>query len=158
MTRPVPCLYTAFKMTRFDSAIAESRARLVFPHESRVPFGRIRTACAIALHMHQPRIPAGGNDLHAAALISNLQYIDGRFCTDNLWWLRARGGDIVLGPMQAASSKIHDLALARRVPADTRDDHGVFRLLSPQARGGSRWGRACAPAAGLKCSVARSTY
>jgi hypothetical protein len=58
-----------------ESAIAESRARPVFLHESRIPFDRIRSAAAIALHMHQPLIPAGGNDLHTAALISNLQYM-----------------------------------------------------------------------------------
>lgn len=42
---------------------------------SRVDFGGIRAACAVALHMHQPLIPAGGDDLHTAALISNLQYM-----------------------------------------------------------------------------------
>jgi hypothetical protein len=36
-------------------------------------FGEIRSAFAIALHMHQPLIPAGGSDLRTAALIGNLQ-------------------------------------------------------------------------------------
>jgi hypothetical protein len=40
-----------------------------------VDFGQIRAACAIALHMHQPLIPAGGGDLKTAAIIGNLQYM-----------------------------------------------------------------------------------
>lgn len=38
-------------------------------------FDHLKSACAVALHMHQPLIPAGGNDVHTAALISNLQYM-----------------------------------------------------------------------------------
>jgi hypothetical protein len=56
-----------------ERAIAESASRSVFLDESRVPFERIRSACAIALHMHQPLTPTGGDDLHTAALIGNLQ-------------------------------------------------------------------------------------
>jgi Glycosyl hydrolase family 57 len=37
------------------------------------PFAGVSSACAVALHMHQPLIPAGGSDLGTAALISNLQ-------------------------------------------------------------------------------------
>jgi hypothetical protein len=55
--------------------LAEARDRPVFLPESRIPFGRIRSACAVALHMHQPLIPAGGGELATAALISNLQYM-----------------------------------------------------------------------------------
>jgi hypothetical protein len=40
-----------------------------------VDFGQVRAACAIALHMHQPLIPAGGGELSTAAIISNLQYM-----------------------------------------------------------------------------------
>lgn len=36
---------------------------------------QIRAACAIALHMHQPLIPAGGGDLASAPIISNLQHM-----------------------------------------------------------------------------------
>jgi len=56
-------------------AIAAARESPVFLDESRIPFDRIRSASAIALHMHQPLIPAGGDDLRTAALISNLQYM-----------------------------------------------------------------------------------
>ena len=40
-----------------------------------VDLDAIRSASAIALHMHQPLIPAGGDDLQTAAIISNLQYM-----------------------------------------------------------------------------------
>jgi len=43
--------------------------------ESGIDFGRLRSAFAIALHMHQPLIPAGGSDLQTAAVISNLKYM-----------------------------------------------------------------------------------
>ena len=39
------------------------------------PFAGIQSAFAIALHMHLPLIPAGGNALRTAALISNLRYM-----------------------------------------------------------------------------------
>jgi len=41
--------------------------------ESQVDFDKANSAFAIALHMHQPLIPAGGDDLRTAAIISNLQ-------------------------------------------------------------------------------------
>jgi hypothetical protein len=56
----------------------------VFLPESGIDFGRIRSACAIALHMHQPLIPAGGGDLHTAEIISNLKYMmDNQYIGDN---------------------------------------------------------------------------
>jgi len=58
-----------------ERTVAEARGRTVFLEESRIPFDRIRSACAIALHMHQPLVPAGGDDLRTAALISNLQFM-----------------------------------------------------------------------------------
>ncbi len=58
-----------------ERVIAEARERPVFLAESRAPFDRIRSACAIALHMHQPLVPAGGEDLRSAALIGNLQFM-----------------------------------------------------------------------------------
>nr|VFK27051.1 MAG: hypothetical protein BECKMB1821G_GA0114241_10255 [Candidatus Kentron sp. MB]VFK31375.1 MAG: hypothetical protein BECKMB1821I_GA0114274_10236 [Candidatus Kentron sp. MB]VFK75454.1 MAG: hypothetical protein BECKMB1821H_GA0114242_10236 [Candidatus Kentron sp. MB] len=38
-------------------------------------FSEIKSAFSIALHMHQPLIPAGGNDLQSAGIIGNLQYM-----------------------------------------------------------------------------------
>lgn len=45
------------------------------PIAAHLDFGRVRSATAIALHMHQPLIPAGGGDLGTADLISNLQHM-----------------------------------------------------------------------------------
>ncbi|HRZ23790.1 MAG TPA: glycosyl hydrolase family 57 [Candidatus Contendobacter sp.] len=73
----------------------------VFLPESRIDFGRIRAACAIALHMHQPLIPAGGGDLTTAAIISNLKYMmDNQGIGDNhnasvFHWCYKRIGEFV---------------------------------------------------------------
>jgi hypothetical protein len=40
-------------------------------------FREVRSAFAVALHMHQPLIPAGGGDLRSASLVSNLQHMLG---------------------------------------------------------------------------------
>lgn len=56
-------------------AAIRDRPGAVFKPSSPIPFDRIKSACAIALHMHQPLIPAGGDDLATAGLISNLQYM-----------------------------------------------------------------------------------
>jgi hypothetical protein len=50
-----------------------NRPDTVYLQNSDIDFNNIRSACAIALHMHQPLIPAGGDDLQTAALIGNLQ-------------------------------------------------------------------------------------
>src|SRR5215468_9369946 len=42
---------------------------------SPIDFNRVRSACAVALHMHQPLIPAGGSELNTAEIISNLDYM-----------------------------------------------------------------------------------
>ncbi len=60
---------------RIEAALRESAGRSVFLGESGVDFGRIKSACAVALHMHQPLIPAGGGDPRTAAIISNLKYM-----------------------------------------------------------------------------------
>jgi hypothetical protein len=44
-------------------------------HDGGDRFAGSRTAWAIALHMHRPLIPAGGEDLRTAPLVGNLQYI-----------------------------------------------------------------------------------
>jgi glycosyl hydrolase family 57 len=54
-------------------ALTESRGKTV--SVPRLDFARIRSACAVGLHMHQPLIPAGSEDLRTAAIISNLQYM-----------------------------------------------------------------------------------
>jgi len=54
---------------------ARKRSGPIYLSESGIDFGRIRSAFSIALHMHQPLIPAGGGDLQTAAVISNLKYM-----------------------------------------------------------------------------------
>lgn len=57
-----------------SEAVHRHSGPVYLPH-STVHFDSIKSACAIALHMHQPLIPAGGGDLGTAAIISNLQYM-----------------------------------------------------------------------------------
>ena len=47
----------------------------LFLEESKIDFSAIQAASTIALHMQQPLIPAEGEPLTEAALISNLQYM-----------------------------------------------------------------------------------
>jgi hypothetical protein len=58
-----------------DSAVEKTKQQQLYLDKSRIDFSKIRSAFSIALHMHQPLIPAGGDDLKTAALISNLQYM-----------------------------------------------------------------------------------
>jgi hypothetical protein len=86
---------------QIGKAIAEGASRPVFLPESRIDFSRIRSACAIALHMHQPLIPAGGGDLHSAGIIGNLQYMrDNQGIGDNhnapvFQWCYKRMGEFI---------------------------------------------------------------
>jgi hypothetical protein len=78
-----------------------NRPNLVFKNSSPVHFGRIKSACAIALHMHQPLIPAAGGDLRTAGIISNLQYMmENQHIGDNhnapvFHWCYKRMGEFV---------------------------------------------------------------
>jgi Glycosyl hydrolase family 57 len=60
---------------QLESALRASRSQPVFRPESRIDFGSIKSAFAIALHMHQPLIPAGGGNLATAEIISNLKHM-----------------------------------------------------------------------------------
>jgi Glycosyl hydrolase family 57 len=55
--------------------VIKNRPATVYLNGPTVDFNRIDSACAVALHMHQPLIPAGGDDLQTAEIISNLQYM-----------------------------------------------------------------------------------
>ncbi len=61
----------------YESRIAEVMASRdsVFLPESGIDFNHVQSCFAVALHMHQPLIPAGGEDLRTARVISNLQYM-----------------------------------------------------------------------------------
>jgi len=86
-----------------EKIVSEARARPVacYLPESGIDFGRIRSAFAIALHMHQPLIPAGGSDLRTADLISNLKYMmDNQDIGDNhnatvFHWCYKRMGEFI---------------------------------------------------------------
>lgn len=57
-------------------SIIQNRPENVFLARSSVPFSDITSAFCIALHMHQPMIPAGGSeDLTQAKIISNLEHM-----------------------------------------------------------------------------------
>ncbi|RKZ41627.1 MAG: glycosyl hydrolase family 57 [Gammaproteobacteria bacterium] len=81
--------------------IQDNRSHPVFLPESAIDFGRIRSTCAIALHMHQPLIPAGGGDLQTAEIISNLKYMwDNQYIGDNhnapvFHWCYKRIGEFI---------------------------------------------------------------
>ncbi len=60
-----------------EDRIAEtmSRSGPFYLPESGIDFDRVQSAFAIALHMHQPLIPAGGDNLRTARIISNLEHM-----------------------------------------------------------------------------------
>ena len=58
-----------------ERVIAKYSDQPVFLPDSHIDFSRVKSAYAIALHMHQPLIPAGSDDLRSAEIISNLQYM-----------------------------------------------------------------------------------
>jgi hypothetical protein len=60
---------------RIQEAVVAGRARQVFLGRSSVDIAGIDSAFAVALHMHQPLIPASGPDLRTAAIVSNLQWM-----------------------------------------------------------------------------------
>jgi hypothetical protein len=67
-----------------ERALRQAGERPLFLPESDIRFEGIGSACAIALHMHQPLLPAGGAELRTAALIGNLQHmLDHPGCGDN---------------------------------------------------------------------------
>jgi len=55
-----------------DAALAQPTGRL---YPNTIDFSKVRAACAVALHMHQPLTPSGGDALATAGMIGNLQYM-----------------------------------------------------------------------------------
>ncbi|WP_133719218.1 polysaccharide deacetylase family protein [Methylocaldum gracile] len=78
-----------------------NRPDTVFQNSSPIEFGRIKSAAAIALHMHQPLIPAGGGDPSTAKIISNLKHMmENQHIGDNhnapvFHWCYKRMGEFV---------------------------------------------------------------
>src|SRR5215217_5770253 len=58
-----------------EAAIVAGRHRPLFPDETSVGVAGIDSAFVVALHMHQPLIPAGGPDPRTAGIVSNLQWM-----------------------------------------------------------------------------------
>ncbi len=84
-----------------EEATKKNRDQAIFLPRSGIDFGRVRSVFAIALHMHQPLIPAGGDDLRSAAMISNLKYMmDNQHIGDNhnatvFHWCYKRMGEFI---------------------------------------------------------------
>ncbi len=87
--------------TLIQRIIDENRNKLVYLPESKIDFHTIKAAYAIALHMHQPLIPGGGDDLKTAEVISNLKYMmDHQDIGDNhnapiFQWCYRRMGELI---------------------------------------------------------------
>ena len=131
--------------------------------ESGINFGRIRSAFAIALHVHQPLVPAGGGDLHTAAVISNLKYMmDNPGIGDNhnapvFVWCYKRMGEFI--PQLIGEGKQPRVMLdysgelfhgLRAMGLDDVFDNLKRITLDPAYRGavewlGTAWGHAVAP-------------
>jgi Glycosyl hydrolase family 57 len=58
-----------------EAAVAAGRHRPGFLDETSVDIAGIDSAFAVALHMHQPLIPAAGLELRTVAVVSNLQWM-----------------------------------------------------------------------------------
>ncbi len=84
-----------------EKTLADNAHKPVYLHDSGIDFRNLKSACAIALHMHQPLIPAGGHDLRTAEIISNLKYmLDNPGIGDNhnasaFLWCYKRMGDFI---------------------------------------------------------------
>jgi hypothetical protein len=58
-----------------EEAVAAAMRQLPEAGASSIDFTRVRSAAAVALHMHQPLIPAGGDRLETAAVVGNLAHM-----------------------------------------------------------------------------------
>src|SRR2546426_7405745 len=148
---------------RIRQAIQASRTTPVFLPQGASGFGESNSAFAIALHMHQPLIPAGGPELRTAQMISNLQWmLDNPDSADNhnarvfLWCYKRMGefvpqlldegfqprvmldysGTLLYGLRQMGATDVLD-TLAR-LTGDERNRRAVEWLGCP-------WGHAVAP-------------
>ena len=70
----IPAISGAEK--EIEKIINENRDKPVYLNKSGIDFSSINSACTIALHMHQPMIPAGdGKPITEAKIISNLEHM-----------------------------------------------------------------------------------
>ncbi len=86
---------------QINAVMEQGNGKILFLKESGINFSGIKSACAVALHMHQPLIPAGGGDLRNATIISNLKYMmDNQGIGDNhnapvFHWCYKRMGEFI---------------------------------------------------------------
>lgn len=148
-----------------EDLIAEAMSKRG-PHylpDSGIDFGRVDKGFAIALHMHQPLIPAGGSELKTAAIISNLKYMmDNQGIGDNhnapvFHWCYKRMGEFI--PQLAGEDKKPRVMLdysgcllygLRAMGLNDVFDNLKRITLEPQFRRsvewlGTAWGHAVAP-------------
>ncbi|MBF0240530.1 MAG: glycosyl hydrolase family 57 [SAR324 cluster bacterium] len=84
-----------------EASIQQSRGKKLFVDKAEMNFEHLKSVFAVALHMQQPLIPAGGNDLKTAEIISNLKYMmDNQHLGDNhnapvFQWCYKRMGEII---------------------------------------------------------------
>lgn len=123
----------------------------------------VRSACAIALHMHQPLIPAGGPDLRTAEIISNLRYMmENQHIGDNhnapvFHWCYKRMGEFIPKLLAEGCRARVMLDYSGTLLYGLRQMglHDVFDALHPLANDprfvpavewlGTAWGHAVAP-------------
>ena len=128
-----------------------------------IDFGRVRAGFACALHMHQPLIPAGGGDLAAAPVISNLKHMmDNPHEGDNhnasvFHWCYKRMGELIPSLVREGKRPRIMLEYSGTLLHGLRAMglHDVFEALVPLARNpdyadcvewlGAPWGHAVAP-------------
>jgi hypothetical protein len=86
---------------QIDAVTSTGLKKTFYANQTGINFSSIKSAAAIALHMHQPLIPAGGSDLRSASIISNLKYMwDNQGYGDNhnatvFYWCYKRIGELV---------------------------------------------------------------
>lgn len=146
-----------------EAALREAALRRPAQRALPDPFAGVQSSFAIALHMHQPLIPAGGGDLRTATLVSNLKHmLDNQGAGDNhnapvfLWCYRRMGefipqlidegrdprimleysGVLLHGLRRMGAAEVIDAL--RRITRDARYRDAVEWLGCP-------WGHAVAP-------------
>ncbi len=79
MTSLANCIDGVPNISGAEAACAEAMRRTasqaIYLPDSGIDWGQLKSAGGIALHMHQPLLPAGGDDLRTAAIISNLKHM-----------------------------------------------------------------------------------
>ena len=78
MLNPIPEIINGLPNICGDERAVDEVTRSTAPiylNETNLRLDRLRSVFAIALHMQQPLIPAGGGDVKTADMISNLDFM-----------------------------------------------------------------------------------